>query len=254
MAKYKLTLKRFFEARFVKISLVVLSIIILLVIILNYVIMPWYVSADEITVPKVIGMSEQEARRILEDYELEPVHGGESFNENYPEGSIIYQKPGPGSVVKEGRRIFLFVSSGVPTIKVPQLIGKAYRDAKLTLERMDLSLGDTNYVESEYPKDFIIDQEYTESTPVAVGTAINVTLSAGQEKGIQIPDLLGKSLSDAEKIILENKLTVGRINYQPSFSLLPNTVIDQYPSKDSQVEEGTSVDLFVTKNVNTPEE
>jgi serine/threonine-protein kinase len=216
--------------------------------------MPWYVSAKEIKVPKVIGLSEAEAKKILEDNDLEPMRGGESYNENYPEGSIAHQKPDPGSVVKVGRRIFLFVSSGVPTIKAPSLIGKALRDAKLTLERMDLELGETTYVKSEQPRDIIVDQGFAVNTPIKSGTHVNVTLSAGHERGVIIPDLLGKSLSEAEKILADNKLMVGRINYQPSFSLLPNTVIDQYPSKGTQVQDSTSIDLFVTKNVSTPEE
>lgn len=249
------SMRKYFTKGFQKKLLIVIGGLIILLILFNYLLMPWYVSAAEVSVPKVVGLNEQAAKGILEQSDLEPVIGGERFDERYPKGSVIFQKPNAGSVVKEGRRIFLFVSSGIPLIKVPSLKGKVLRDARMTLERMDLVLGDTSFVESEYPTNVIIDQEYYEGTEVKKGTHINVTLSAGVNAGlITIPDLLGKSLSQAEKLITENKLTIGRINYQPSFSLLPNTVIDQYPGEGNLVEEGAAVDLFVTKNVDTPDE
>ncbi len=242
------------QNKWFKYTLYVFGGLIVLLLFFNFVFMPWYVSADEVKVPKVLGTEKVKAMKILEDLDLEPVDGGERFDARYPKGSIIYQKPEPGKKVKEGRRVFLYVSSGTPMVKVPSLKGKAFRDAKFTLERMDLEIGDTVYVESDSPKDVIIDQEYEENSLVKVGTKISITISAGEETGIEIPDLLGKSLTEAQRIIAQNNLVVGRINYQPSFSLLPNTVIDQYPSKSTIVEEGSAVDLFVTKNVSTREE
>jgi len=64
--------------------------------------------------------------------------------------------------------------------------------------------------------------------------------------------LIGKSLVEAQKVLADSSLNVGKINYQSSFSLLPNTVVDQYPSKGSKVNPGSSVDLFVTKNSDSP--
>lgn len=248
-------MKKYFTRDVKKKLLITVGSFILFIIMINYILMPWYVSAEEVRVPKVVGLNEQMAEGLLEESKLEPVIGGERFDENYPKGSVIFQKPNAGSIVKEGRRIFLFVSSGVPAIKVPSLRGKVLRDARMTLERMDLILGDTSFVESDYPANVIVDQKYPEGTEVKKGTRIDVTLSRGANAGlITIPDLLGKSLSQAEKIISENKLSIGRINYQPSFSLLPNTVIDQYPGAGNLVEEGSTIDLFVTKNVDTPDE
>lgn len=249
------SMKKYFNKNVQKKLFIIIGALILLLILFNYLLMPWYVSAEEISVPKVIGMNENTAKTMLEDNDLEPVIGGERYDERYPKGSVIFQKPNAGSIVKEGRRIFLFVSSGVPLIKVPSLKGKVLRDARMTLERLDLVLGDTTFVESEFPANVIIDQEYYEGTEVKKGTHVNVTLSAGANAGlITIPDLLGKSLSQAQKIIEDHKLSVGKINYQPSFSLLPNTVIDQYPGEGNLVEEGETIDLFVTKNIDTPDE
>ncbi|MCU7493617.1 MAG: PASTA domain-containing protein [Bacteroidota bacterium] len=248
-------MKNIFENRLVKWFLIGLGSLAVLIILFNMIIMPWYVSGREVVIPKVVGMDEKQAESLLSDSDLEAVVGGERYNEKFPKGAVIFQKPAAGATVKEGRRVFLFISSGVPLVKVPSLKGRNLRDAKLALERIELSLGDTTMVQSQSPRGIIIDQQYYEGTEVQKGSRINITLSAGQQTaGVTIPDLLGKSLSEAEEILKENKLTLGKVNYQPSFSLLPNTVIDQYPSKDATVQEGATVDLFVTKNVSTPEE
>ncbi|MEI7811000.1 MAG: PASTA domain-containing protein [Ignavibacteria bacterium] len=226
----------------------------LFILVFNLVVMPWYVSGHEIKVPKVVGMNEAEAKRILVDNELEPIIGGERYDDRYSQGSIIFQKPYAGDVVKNGRRIFLYTCSSVPLVKVPALRGKFLRDAQLMLDKTELAVGDTHIVQSKSPKNFIIDQQYYEGTEVKKGTKINLTLSAGQNEGLKVPDLLGKTLSEAEKILIDSKLTVGKINYQTSFSLLPNTVIDQYPGKDAVVTEGTGIDIFVTRSISTPED
>lgn len=247
-------MKNILENRYIKLLLIGLGSLAVLIILFNLIIMPWYVSGREVVIPKVVGMNEKQAESLLSDSDLDAVVGGERYNEKFPKGTVIFQKPAAGATVKEGRRVFLFISSGIPLVKVPSLKGKYMRDANLTLERMGLSLGDTTLVQSQSPRGVIIDQQYYEGTEVQRGSRINITLSAGQNTGVKVPDLLGKSLTEAEAILKDNKLTPGKINYQPSFSLLPNTVIDQYPSKDAAVQEGATVDLFVTKNVSTPDE
>jgi serine/threonine-protein kinase len=247
-------MKKLLEKKLTRNIIIAISAFAFLIIIFNLIIMPWYVSGSEVAVPKIVGMNEADAKRLLLENDLEPVNGGERYDERFPRGTVIFQKPPAGALVKENRRIFLFISSGVPLVKVPSLKGKYYRDAQLTLERMELAIGDTQMVQSQAPKGIIIDQQYYEGTEIKKGSKVNITLSAGENVGIRVPDLLGKSLSEAEKILKDMKLAPGKINYQPSFSLLPNTVIDQYPSKDGIIQEGGTVDLFVTKNVTTPNE
>jgi len=166
----------------------------------------------------------------------------------FAKGTIILQKPAAGEIVKEGRRIYLFISGGEPLVMVPNLKGKSIRDAKFSLERIGLKLGRIEEVPSDNPKDMIFDQEYAEGTRLKKGSLVGIYISVGEGEGsVEVPDLVGKSLSEAEKILTENSLTIGKINYQRSFSLLPNTVLDQYPSKGNKVNPGDRVDLFVTK-------
>ena len=70
------------------------------------------------------------------------------YDEKYPAGTVISQKPAPGAVVKEERRIYLFISGGESPSIVPELKERSIKDARFALERIGLALGDTSYVES----------------------------------------------------------------------------------------------------------
>lgn len=226
-----------------------------LILLLDNVILPWYVSSPKEKVPDVVGKNQDDAVKLLESLDMQPVIGDTTYDEKFPEGSIIFQRPRAGEIVKEGRRVYLFVSGGEPLIYVPELIGKSVRDAKFSLERLGLKLGDVDQEPSSYPKDMIYDQQFAEGTPVKKGESVNVTVSIGQVQtgSIEVPDLIGKSLTEAEAILADSSLKVGKINYQPSFSLLPNTILDQYPSKGNKVNPGDAIDLFVTKTASENE-
>ncbi len=245
-------MKNLFGISLVRKSFIVLMLLILVLILLNYLIIPWYVSSPETTVPNVIGLSEQEAIELLENEGFKTAIGDTSFGLDYPKNSIFLQKPKPGEIVKEGRRIFLFVSGGEKIVYVPMLKGKSILDAKFALERIGLKLGRVDRIPSSQPEDMIFDQEYVAGTPLQQGEIVGITVSTGRGGGsVIVPDLIGKSLSEAQLILNGSDLIVGKINYQASATLLPNTVLDQYPSSNNKLNPGDAVDLFVTKSSNS---
>ncbi|MBT8378624.1 MAG: PASTA domain-containing protein [Ignavibacteria bacterium] len=221
------------------------------IFLLDNLIMPWYVSSPETTVSSVINMKESDAIATLEQTGFEVVVSDTSFGLENPAGTIFLQTPEAGKVVKEGRTIYLFVSGGEKVLNVPELKGKSIVDAKFALERIGLKLGRVQRLSSSQPEDMIIDQEYAVNTPLKNGESVGVIVSAGRGRGsIVVPDLIGKSLLDARLILSDSSLVVGKVNEQPSATLLPNTVLDQYPSSGNKVNPGDAVDLFVTKPTN----
>lgn len=242
------TMKNILQKPLVRKILLFLLAFIIIILVLDNFIFPWYVSSPEVVVPDVKGMIENEAVTKLENINLEPVISDTTYDAKYKKGTILLQKPTGGEIVKEGRRIYLFISGGEPVVTVPNLKGKSIRDAKLTLERIGLKLGRIEEVPSNNPRDMIFDQEFAEGTRVKKGLSVGIAISVGEGEGsIIVPDLVGKSLAEAEKILADSSLKLGKINYQRSFSLLPNTVLDQYPSKGNRVSPEDEVDLFVTK-------
>jgi len=230
---------------------------VIFILLLDNLIMPWFVSSPETTVPQVVGLQVSEAVNTLEADGFEPLISDTSYGLKVPVGAVFFQKPDAGAVVKEGRTVFLFVSGGLKTIQVPVLKGKSILDAKFALERLGLKLGRVERVPSSHPEDMIYDQQYAEGTILKQGEFVGVTISVGRDGGsIVVPDLIGKSLTEARKILADSSLIIGKINYQPSVTLLPNTILDQYPSSGNSLNSGNAVDLFVTKpsDRNIPDE
>jgi len=239
-----------------KILYILLGIVIF-ILLLDNLIMPWFVSSPETTVPQVVGLQVSEAINTLEADGFEPMVSDTSYGLQVPVGAVFFQKPDAGAVVKEGRTVYLFVSGGMKTIQVPELKGKSILDAKFALERLGLKLGRVERIPSSQPEDMIFDQQYAEGTKLKQGDVVGVTISAGRGGGsIIVPDLIGKSLTEARKILADSSLIIGKINYQPSATLLPNTILDQYPSSGNTLNPGDAVDLFATKpaDINIPNE
>jgi eukaryotic-like serine/threonine-protein kinase len=233
----------------VKKTLIGIGIIIAFGTIMNLIVMPWYVSSSNRPVPSVIGIKADDAMGILKDADLEPILSDTTYDEKFPKGTIIYQRPNANETVKKGRRVYLFVSGGEPVVPVPSITGKTLADARFALERIGLNLGKIDSLSSESPKYMIFAQQYAPGTPLKKGDYVNVSYSIGVAVGnITVPNLIGKSLSEAEKILSDDSLKVGKINYQVSYSLLPNTVLDQYPIQGNKVNTGDAIDIFVTKS------
>lgn len=246
-------MKNILEKRFVKPILIGFGAIIIFILLLDQLILPWYVSSEEVVVPSVIGMHETEAITILKSAGFKAMLSDTSHAENFPKDHIFLQKPEAGKVVKEGRAVYLFVSGGEQVVNVPVLKGKSLVDARFALERVGLKLGIIDEVASNYPRDMIFDQQYVDGTPLKKGQSVSVTLSTGSVTGdIIVPDLIGKSLTQARIILSDSLLAVGKINYQISSTLLPNTVLDQYPAPGNKLNANGNVDLFITKSGDLP--
>ena len=102
----------------------------------------------------------------------------------------------------------------------------------------------------QYPPGIVISQVELTGTKLKKGSRVSVVVSTGMDAGdLKIPDLVGKNVEEAKKIILQNKFTIGKINFQPSTTVPVNAVIDQYPKSNTMAKENQRIDLFVNKVV-----
>ncbi len=236
-----------FTKKIVFIPLTVIIIIFAIVILMNSVILPWYVEAPEFRVPNLIGKSQIEAVKILKSLKLNPILEGPKYDERVPKDRVIYHRPHANTLVKEGRRIYLYISGGEPLVKMPTIIGKTLRDAKITIERNGLVIGEIEKVRSEFAANTVIEQTPEPAENVKKGSVVDLKVSVGPKIGmIRVPNLLGKSLRAGEKLLRKNSLYIRKINHQYAPSLLPNTIYDQVPSEGRLVNVGDSIDVWVT--------
>jgi eukaryotic-like serine/threonine-protein kinase len=229
---------------------IIASILVIFFFLGNDMLMPWYVNrGGKMPTPSVIGMRFEEAQRILDSMGLSPRQGDIRPDNKYPIGSVINQNPPPGKVVNSGRRVYLTISGGEKLVVIPNLKGRTIRDATFALERQGLKLGTIQYALSdEFPVNTVISQETPADMKARRETYVSVTVSQGKTAAsIAVPDLNGKTLADADKILKGIGLVLGNVNYQPLPNFLPNTIIDQFPHIGEMVPAGQAIDVVVVK-------
>jgi serine/threonine-protein kinase len=85
-----------------------------------------------IDVPSLKGLTEQEARNLLEQRQL--VAAVEQVESNEPAGRVVGQSPAEGSGAAPGDTVTIQVSEGPPTSPVPGVVGQECGEAEKTLE------------------------------------------------------------------------------------------------------------------------
>jgi beta-lactam-binding protein with PASTA domain len=231
--------------------------IFLFVVLMNYLILPYYVKHGKtLSVPGVVGTPLDSAKDALLAQGLVPVEAETRPDPSYPAGIVTTQNPASGAIVKQGRHIYLTVSGGEIQVFVPNLRGRTLRDARFALERYGLKMGLVSYTTSAtFPDNTIIDQSVIANSRVVRGTQVGVVVSTGTDSlQIVVPMITGKSTTEAERLLMAAGLRVGNITLQPSFDLLPNSVVDQFPRAGEKVARGHAVDLFVVQAGKRPTE
>lgn len=223
---------------------------ILLFVLANYVILPWYVyHGGTLNVPDLTGMKVEDAMARLEEVGLVGIQGEMVLDNQFPVGTVVTQNPRPHSVVKYGRHVYLTVCGGEVLVTVPPLRGRSLRDARFALERNGIVLGEVHYAASDsLPANTIMGQTLAPGARVKKGATIDVVVSVGRGVlALEVPDLTGKSLGEAERILARMGLKIGVVTYQVHPDLLPNTIVDQFPLPGSPADSTRRVDLFVVK-------
>lgn len=102
-------------------------------------------------VPNVKNKTLGEAQLALHNQKLEGLVVDSSYVKGLPDGMILEQNPAGGARVKEGRTIYLTITtSKVPLVKLPDLIdNSSLRQAEAKLKAMGFRLTEPEYVSGE---------------------------------------------------------------------------------------------------------
>ena len=200
-------------------------------------------TADEdgmVTVPVLVGKTEEEASALLEEEKLGKQMMGEE-NSTQEKGRISSQDIPAGTKVEQYTTLKYHLSKGQQEVVMPDLSGETGIDAQQTLE--DLGLNVT--VQKEYSEDDgtgypMVNPGYVDSVTPAAGSSVSagdeVTLvvSRGLDYGdtAQIPDVLGMTKNEA--ITALGKWADIQITEQQSSEVPAGQVISQDPSATSE--------------------
>ncbi len=204
----------------------------------------------EVVVPDVKGMSYSEAKEVLEEKGLKIEKADEPIaSQKIEKGKIVSQTPSKNSKVKKGRTIRVILSAGNTELKVPDLKGLSYNEAKTLLSEMGLQISKGDEVDSDSISEGLIASQYPAAkTKVDKGDIITVNISRGKKDAV-IPKLVGTkftSENDISEILSKYGYKLGKVSYEESYET-PGTIIKQSPDAGTTAEKKTTVDIVISK-------
>jgi eukaryotic-like serine/threonine-protein kinase len=202
---------------------------------------------SETAVPKLIGLTPEQAERLANDNGLMLQVESRFYSSEVPEGKIVSQAPAAGTHVRRGWRVRVAESLGPQRATIPNVVGQSRRAAEMNIARRALELGTAAIVHvPEAPPDQVVAQSPT-AYASATSPKVNLLINApANEHEFIMPDFGGRQLAD----VFEAADTVGiKITSQPveAPGFPPSTVVRQSPAAGTRVASGATIRLEVAK-------
>lgn len=207
---------------------------------------------QEIPVPNVVNMPVQEAIKVLEEAGLEyEVDSGE-FQPKYRPLQVLQIWPSAGSKVKSHRAIQIRINPKTwAKVTIPNILERYKGLAFRQLEQVGLKVGDTIY-EPNIQRDAVIriqmnGKAIKPGDQVDRFSMIDLVIGTGPKRDVPVPNLVGMSVADAEKIIAQNLFEIGVIEYEDGKGDKTDIVYFQDPEGGNLRDQGMQIDLWASK-------
>ncbi len=214
---------------------------------------------DSQEVPVLKGLHISQALDILNqaglEYEIDSV-----YQMDAKPGIVIDQDPDPKSHVKSGRTIYLtIITQSAPEIAFPEIVDKTFIEASAILKNHSLKIADTSYI-NDIAKDVVLDVKFS-GQPLKAGRLVpkgsNISLILGNGRGdseVEIPNLVGFSLSEAKFALAGVGLTLGSVSFSDGIKDSINSIIvRQNPDTSARIISiGSAVHVTLAKPTTTP--
>jgi eukaryotic-like serine/threonine-protein kinase len=176
--------------------------------------MRFAIHGRQATVPKVIGLAQSQAERLLGDHGLVLDEGDRYFSSDVPPGRVMTQVPPAGAEVRRGWHVRVAESMGPQRVVIPDLVGNSERAAEINIRRRGLELGAVaNANIPNAPADQIIAQSPPANAINVSEPKISLLMAAFPDRdSFVMPDLVGRSEDDAINEAVNAGLHVPTIN------------------------------------------
>ena len=204
-----------------------------------------------VTVPDLLGKTEDEAKNITKDMKLGIQPMGEEAS-TQAKGTISSQDIPKGSKVEQYTTIKYYISKGAQQITVPDVDGQTGVDAQQTLEDMGLNVTvQKEYSELNDDGTPTVDPGYAYSTTpdagssVSAGDTITLVVSRGVDYGnsVEVPSVVGMTKNDA--ITTFGKFLNVEVKEEMSTEVAAGEVIAQEPEAGNW-EDPDTVNVVIT--------
>ncbi len=213
---------------------------------------------ETIVVPDFSGIGLKELDKFVADKNLKYLVIDSIYDVKAKKGVVVKQEPEADAEVKEGRTIYLYVTSVLPpSIQMPKLIDRSLRQAAAMITTFGLRLGKTKFVPDQCAN-CVLDQlskgkKIVPGDIIEKGTVIDLIVGKGlSDEEVGVPCLYGLSKKEALAKLAESSLSIGAIGFDNPKDSASGRVYRQIPScgKEAMINMGGTIDLYFTNDKN----
>ncbi|MCL7971392.1 MAG: PASTA domain-containing protein [marine benthic group bacterium] len=204
--------------------------------------------ASVVQVPELVGLTEDEAQGRLERVGLEYTVRSGITHHQAPEGAVLAQDPLPGQYARPGAPVYVSLSRGPELHVLPDVSGLSDRQAVIVLERLGYQVSVEEIIHT-LEAGRAVETRPEAGTELAVPAEIVLVVSGGRPV-VQVPELVGRHVDDAEAALSAAGLELGAITYDPGALEAPGRIVGQYPPAGYSLREGGGVEVRVAGDVN----
>ena len=201
---------------------------------------------EGVTVPNLIGHTEDEARALLKEVNLGYKVIGSASSDQYEEGLIIEQSINEGQTVEKNTSIQVTLSSGAGNLSIPNVEGMPENSAINTLTDAGFKYNRTYEYSNDVTSGNIIRQSPAGGASGKKGDTISIVVSQGVES-ISVPSVVLKTQEEAAAELAANNLAVGEITTAYHDTVVAGSVISQSIDPGTKVDSGTKINLVVSE-------
>jgi beta-lactam-binding protein with PASTA domain len=205
-----------------------------------------YLIPHEVDVPKVVGLTVENAQTQLEDAGLVVRMAEGRHSTRAPEGSVLDVQPAQGTTLERGDRVTLVPSLGPPPVPVPNLVGLPLADAKGAIREAHLKVGKvTKAFNERFDEDRVVRQSVKADAKAPLGSRIDLVVSKGPTP-LPVEKVVGLRQGEAVAV-LESQGFVVDVQEEFSDQVDKGAVISQAPEKGADLQPGETVTIVVSK-------
>lgn len=201
------------------------------------------------TVPNVVGLTGIDAEDRLYEARLAVGVVTNEQSATVASGRVIRHSPTAGTTVESLTSVDLVLSLGPPPNPiVPNVVGQTQSAAQSAITGAGLTVGSiTQQSSATVPAGRVISQTPAAGTSVSTGTAVNLVISTGARP--TVPDLRGKTQSEATTALTAVNLMLGAVTEDYSTTVPIGRIISHNPVAGLQVNAGSAVAIVISIGV-----
>jgi eukaryotic-like serine/threonine-protein kinase len=191
-----------------------LLVLVMVALIAALTAMRFAIHGREVAMPKFIGMTPAEADRLAIANGLTLQIENRFYSAEIPAGHVLNQVPPAGEKVRRGWRVRVAESMGPQRVTVPNVVGQSERAAEINLVRRGLEVGTVTSIHlPDAVADTVLAQSPTADAEGVSSPKVNLVVAAydPEAQAIVMPDVVGRALEDATRVVVSAGLRVGKV-------------------------------------------